>query len=72
MATKISIDSGAGQVITVAVEHLVILDNAGKNTVLAIKTETAVIPVAFFSGLLATPEEVKARPALPAVKPTVQ
>lgn len=60
---KFSIDSGDGRVITVTPEHLIIVDNGGKETILCVKTEHTLIPITFFKALLASPDEIKAREA---------
>jgi len=58
---KLAIDFEDGKVLTFQTDHLVVVDNGGKETVLAVRTEHTLIPVCFFKSLLATDAEVKAR-----------
>jgi len=54
---------------TLTPENLQLADNGGTETVLVFKTDHTVVPVLFFKTLLATKEEVEARPKKEEKKP---
>ena len=58
---KVTIDFENGMVLTLKPENLQLIDNDGKETVLATRTDNAVIPLLAFKLLVATPAEIKAR-----------
>jgi len=59
---KIQIDFENGMQISVKPENIQLLDNDGKNSVVVTKTDQqAIVPLLFFSALLATPAELQAR-----------
>jgi hypothetical protein len=58
---KILIDFENGMQLTLKPENVQLFDNGGKSTVVATKTDNAIIPLLFFPALLATPEELKER-----------
>ena len=60
---KAHFDLDNGIVIAAQPENLHLVPNGDKGTALCVKTEHALVPVAFFTGALATADEIKAREA---------
>ena len=66
---KLTVDLENGIVVDLKPENLQLADNGGKETVLVFKTDHSVVPVLFFPALLATKEEIEARPKKEELKP---
>jgi hypothetical protein len=60
---KATFDLDNGVVIGVKPENLHLVPNGDKGSALCVKTEQALVPVAFFTAVLATADEIKAREA---------
>jgi hypothetical protein len=58
---KIVFDFENGMQLSLKPENVSLVDNGGKNSVLITKTDQTVVPLIFFTPLLATQEELKAR-----------
>lgn len=69
---KASFDLENGIVIGTKPENLALVPNGDKGSALCVKTEQALVPVAFFTAVLATQDEVKARELHAAAKPPKQ
>ena len=68
---KISIDFENGMQVDLKPENIQLVDNSGRETVLVFKTDHAVVPVMFFPLVLATKEEVEARPKKEEMEPKI-
>jgi hypothetical protein len=66
---KFTADFESGLVLSAKPENLQLIDNGGKGSVLVVKTEHTLVPLTFFSAVLATPEEIKARAEKAAAAP---
>src|SRR5208337_1429940 len=62
-AMKITVDFENGMQVSLTPENVHLVDNQGKDTVLAFKTDHTLVPIMFFKSLLATPPELQARSA---------
>src|SRR5208282_3361706 len=60
---KITVDFENGMQVSLTPENVHLVDNQGKDTVLAFKTDHTLVPIMFFKSLLASPAELQARPA---------
>ena len=58
---KVTFDFDNGTQLSLKPENIKLIDNGGKETVAITSTDSAVIPLIFFKGVLATAEELKAR-----------
>jgi hypothetical protein len=58
---KLIVDFENGMQLSLKPENVELIDNGGQNTVAITRTDNAIIPLIFFKGLLASPEELKAR-----------